>query len=68
MAGLRALARRWLTLDGEIRDHDAHLERLTRERAPELVRAHGMGPGTAAELLLLVGDNPERVRSEAAFA
>ncbi len=67
-AGLRALARRWLALDEEIRAHDAHLERLTRQRAPELVQAHGMGAGTAAEMLLLVGDNPERIRSEAAFA
>jgi transposase len=67
-AGLRALARRWLALDEEIRAHDAHLGRLTRQRAPELVGAHGMGAGTAAEMLLLVGDNPERIRSEAAFA
>ena len=27
-----------------------------------------MGAGTAAEMLLLVGDNSERIRSEAAFA
>ena len=27
-----------------------------------------MGTGTAAEMLILVGDNPERIRSEAAFA
>jgi transposase len=67
-AGLRALARRWLALDEEIRAHDAHLGRLTRQRAPELVGAHGMGAGTAAAMLLLVGDNPERIRSEAAFA
>jgi transposase len=32
------------------------------------MQAHGMGAGTAAEMLLLVGDNPERIRSEAAFA
>jgi transposase len=67
-AGLRALARRWLALDEEIKAHDVHLERLTRRRAPELVEAHGMGAGTAAEMLLLVGDNPERIRSEGAFA
>lgn len=30
--------------------------------------AHGMATGTAAEMLLLVGDNPERILSEAAFA
>jgi transposase len=66
--GLRALARRWLALDEEVRGHDGHLEHLTRLRAPELVEAHGMGAGTAAEMLMLVGDNPERIRSEAAFA
>ena len=67
-AGLRALARRWLALGEEIEAHDVHLERLTRQHAPELVEAHGMAAGTAAEMLLLVGDNPERIRSEAAFA
>lgn len=67
-ASLRAIARRWLALDEEIRGHDGHLETLTAARAPELVRAHGMGAGTAAAMLLLVGDNPERIRSEAAFA
>lgn len=59
-ACLRAIARRWLTLDEEIKTHDAHLEQLTSQLAPELVRAHGMGAGTAAEMLLLVGDNRER--------
>jgi transposase len=66
--GLRALARRWLALDEEIKTHDAQLGRLTEQRAPDLVQAHGIGAGTAAEMLLLVGDNPERIRSEAAFA
>ena len=65
---LRAIARRWLALDVEIKGYDAHLERLTQQLAPELVQAHGMGAGTAAEMLLLVGDNPERIRSEAALA
>jgi transposase len=65
---LRAIARRWLTLDEVIKTHDAHLEQLTGQLAPELVQAHGMGAGTAAEMLLLVGDNRERIRSEAAMA
>jgi transposase len=67
-ASLRAIACRWLALDEEIKSHDAHLGVLTTARAPKLVQAHGMGAGTAAALLLLVGDNPERIRSEAAFA
>jgi transposase len=32
------------------------------------MEAHGIASGTAAEMLLLVGDNPERIHSEAAFA
>ena len=67
-ASLRAIARRWLALDGEIKEHDVHLKALTTSRAPELIKAHGMAAGTAADMLLLVGDNPERIRSEAAFA
>ncbi len=67
-ASLRAIARRWLALDAEIKQHDAQLVVLTADRAPELLEAHGMATGTAAEMLLLVGDNPERIRSEAAFA
>lgn len=65
---LRAIARRWLALDAEIKEHDTQLETLTATRAPELIKAHGMATGTAAEMLLLVGDNPERIGSEAAFA
>ena len=65
---LRALARRWLVLDDEIKSHDAHLEHLVRRRAPAMVEAHGIGVGTAAEMLVLVGDNPERIHSEAALA
>jgi transposase len=65
---LRALARRWLLLDEEVKAHDAHLEALTAAHAPELVEVHGIGAGTAAQMLLLVGDNPEPIRSEAAFA
>ena len=67
-ASLRVIARRWLTLDAEIKEHDAQLEVLTTDRAPKLLEAHGMATGTAAEMLLLVGDNPERIHSEAAFA
>ena len=67
-AGLRAIARRWLDLDAEIGAHDAHLVRPTGRCAPRMVAAHGMGAATAAEMLVPVGDDPERIRSEAAFA
>jgi transposase len=65
---LRAIARRWLDLDAEVKSHDLHLEELVERCAPAMVEAHGMGTGTAAEMLVLVGDDPERIRSEAAFA
>ncbi|MDX2828485.1 transposase [Streptomyces ipomoeae] len=65
---LRSLARRWLNLDEEIKDHDRLLGGLTRQQAPELVEAFGIGADTAAEVLVVVGDNPERIRSQAAFA
>jgi transposase len=67
-ASLRAIARRWLDLDAEIKAHDVHIGRMAEWCAPEMVAAHGIGAGTAAEMLVLVGDNPQRIRSEAAFA
>jgi transposase len=67
-ASLRAIARRWLDLDAEIRSHDGQLDLLVEQTAPAMVEAHGIKTGTAAEMLILVGDNPERIHSEAAFA
>src|SRR5919112_983095 len=65
---LRALARRWLALDAEIKAHEAHLDALTAACTPTLRAAYGISTGTAAEMLILVGDQPDRIRSEAAFA
>ena len=41
---------------------------LTAARAPGLLARHGIGPHTAALLLIAAGDHPERLRSEAAWA
>jgi len=65
---LRALARRWQQLDAEIKDHDEILDSLTAAAAPTLRAAFGIGIDVAAEMLILAGDNPERIHSEAAFA
>jgi transposase len=65
---LRALARRWQHLEQEIKEHDRLLDRLTAQVAPALREAFGIGVDVAAEMLILAGDNPERIRSEAAFA
>ena len=37
-------------------------------RAHSLLALHGVGPDTAALLLIAAGDHPERLRSEAAWA
>ena len=55
-------------LDAEIKEHDAALDALTNRCASGLKAAFGIATGTVAEMLILVGDNPERIRSEAAFA
>jgi len=49
-------------------DKDRDLDALAATHTPELITAPGIATGTAAEMLILVGDNPERIRSEAAFA
>ena len=67
-AALRAIARRWLALYQEIAEHDRELDALVSATAPQLTAAPGIANVTAAELLLLAGDNPERIRSEGAFA
>ena len=67
-AAMRALARRWLWLHEEIIAHDKELERLVTERAPDLMASHGIATLTIAEMLILVGDDPTRIRSEAALA
>ena len=41
---------------------------LVTVRAPGLLSLYGVGPDTAALLLIAAGDHPERLRSEAAWA
>ena len=65
---LRALARRYMRLTQEINEMRTELAKLTEEIAPALVDVYCVGPDTAAALLITAGDNPERLRSEAAFA
>ncbi|GDY61735.1 hypothetical protein SAV14893_011280 [Streptomyces avermitilis] len=55
-------------LSEEIRNVDARLTRLVERRAPQLLDVVGIGPDTAVALLITVGDNPERLDSEASFA
>ncbi len=52
----------------EIRDLDIHVTRLVQQTAPQLLAVRGLGPLTCAALLVALGDNPGRMRSESAFA
>lgn len=65
---LRSLASRYEALEAEVKILDPELLRLTNEAAPALSRLFGVGPEVAGALLVTAGDNPERLRSEAAFA
>jgi len=65
---LRGLARRAIELGEEIKGYDTILKPLVEETAPELVATLGVGPDSAGALLVAAGDNPERLRNEAAFA
>lgn len=65
---LRELARRIEFLE----QHCARLEQRIRDlviaHCPALIGLSGIGPHTAAQLLAAAGDNPDRLRSDAAFA
>ena len=65
---LRCVARRYRQLSAEIEALDAQLARLVVHVAPDLLAVKGAGTDTAAVLLTAAGDNPDRLRSEAAFA
>ena len=67
-ASLSSLARRIETLGRELAELDARIEVLLVATVPELLRCFGVGPDTAAALVMAAGDNPERLQSEAAWA
>jgi transposase len=65
---LRELGRRAMYLANEIDRLDALIAPLLTERASSLLALPGVGPDTAAILLIAAGDHPDRLRSEAAWA
>src|SRR5207245_10631214 len=66
--GLRDLGRRAQFLDGQLTRLDELIVPLVTARAPGLLALYGIGPRTAALLLIAAGDHPGRLRSEAAWA
>ena len=67
-ASISSLAHRVRFLDTEIAGLEELIEPLLFATAPELLALKGVGPDTAASLLITAGDNPERLRSEASWA
>jgi transposase len=68
MLALRTLAGRHQALSTEISTLTTELDRLTATAAPKLVALFGVGQDSAGALLVAAGDNPDRVRSDAAFS
>lgn len=68
LLALKTLAMRANDLHREHVRLGVELDQLVTAANPGLRAAYGVGPDTAAQLLLTAGGNPERLRSEAAFA
>src|SRR5215204_2451110 len=65
---MRSVARRRQRLSEEIAELEGQIAGLVSEAVPALAALRGVGTDTAASLLVAVGDNPERLKSEASFA
>jgi transposase len=65
---LRYLATRIQALTGEERQLQRQITIVLDTHAPQLLQRHGIGPDSAAALLITAGDNPDRMHSESSFA
>jgi transposase len=65
---IATLGRRVVALDAEAAVLDKLLGELVAVTAPSLLTLYGVGVDTASSLLVAAGDNPERLRSEGAWA
>jgi len=65
---LKSMGRRYLELSDEITDLDELINPLVEALAPQLLARVGIGIEVAGQLLVTAGGNPDRMRSEAAFA
>ncbi len=60
-ASLSSLAHRIEALDRELAELDERIEALLVATVPDLLELFGVGPDTAAALVMAAGDNPERL-------
>ncbi|MHA7274805.1 IS110 family RNA-guided transposase [Arthrobacter sp. TMT4-20] len=65
---LRSIAKRIQSLTAETKSLHRTLEQLTTTVAPHTSAIFALGPDTVAALITAIGDNPDRLRSEAAMA
>ena len=65
---LRALARDWVRAKSDADALGAEIAALVARCCPALLGAPGIGPISAARLLVAAGSNPERMGGEAAFS
>lgn len=68
LTALKTLAQRHQFLTAQAGDLEAQLHDLTTAANPHLMSIRGVGPTTAAQLLVTAGGNPDRLRTEASFA
>lgn len=68
LSACKAIAQRVEFLEAQNRELTAELDELVTTLNPGLRAAYGVGPDTAAQLLITAGGNPQRLGSEASFA
>ena len=68
LTALKTLAYRAQFLHRQEHELTKQIHALVQQLNPGLLAAHGVGPDTAAALLITAGMNPHRLRSDAAFA
>lgn len=68
LTALKSLARRHQFLTTQADELVDQIKIIVEDANPHLLSLYGVGPNTAAQLLITTGANPERLRSEASFA
>ena len=68
LTALKALAQRHQFLAQQADLLEQQLRALVQASCPQLLAVRGVGPITAAQLMITAGGNPDRLRSEASFA
>jgi len=65
---LRTLAQRIQHLTTEANELEKRIKAVVQSHRPALLERDGVGPDSAATLLITAGDNPDRLHHEASFA